>query len=390
MSNMFLNEDWLDNINPEDIDSDDKRNIESEIESTDGSRGSHCLHFYPREGQFMTLPLNKRQKYTLQHIIDNALALEHVQVGQMVPENGRDSDENKKFLSLTSASDYEDYLDMLHSPGINLRTPDLQIWFDFDERQSDNIKYMCTVIWQAYYILFRTYYDIENIPVETYPSFTMSTSDNERIPLLHQSFIPHYLYRQLRYGICPSELDMRNVSQVITYLTGKEVTEKECKTALAEKLTWPKKTADLLRVHSVPASFFKAVKYERKKKTDPIKITILSGKTVTFRNIHLDVIATEENSQLNLFVDGTLIVNGLEEYSNLRFLNKEYEHNEIVFNGLVTPSILRYILCNTSFRTIDLQNAEVPNDDTIDIDMSFPKIRNKNVQIITNEHINVL
>lgn len=308
----------------------------------------------------------------------------------MVPENGRDSDENKKFLSLTSANDYEDYLDMLHSPGINLRTPNLQIWFDFDERQSDNIKYMCTVIWQAYYILFRTYYDIENIPVETYPSFTMSTSDNERIPLLHQSFIPHYLYRQLRYGICPSELDMRNVSQVITYLTGKEVTEKECKAALAEKLTWPKKTADLLRVHSVPASFFKAVKYERKKKTDPIKITILSSETVTFRNIHLDVIATEENSRLNLFVDGTLIVNGLEEYSNLRFLDKDYEHNEIIFNGLVTPSILRYILCNTSFRTIDLQNAEVPNDDTIDIDMSFPKIRNKNVQIITNEHINIL
>ena len=387
---IYLNEDWMDRVTSADLEATDSRDVEKEIESTDGERGTHCLHFYPKESQFITLPLKKRQKYTLQRIIDNARALENVRVGQMVPASGRIGDEEEIFLSLTSDSDYEDYLDMLHSPGINIRTPDLQIWFDFDESQSDDIRYMCTVIWQAYYILFRTYYDIEDIPVETYPSFVMSTSDNPNIPLMHESFIPHYIYRQLRYGICPSHLDLRNVSQVISYLTGKNVKVKECGEALTEKLSWPKRVTDLLRVHNVPASFFNTVKYVRKKKADPIEIIIPSETSVRLQNIHLSVIAAEENSPLMLFVDGALTVNGLEEYGNLRFLSTDYEHNTIRFNGIVTPSILRYILCNTSFRVIDLQNAEVPNNDTIDIDMSFHKIRNKQVRIIPNENINVI
>ena len=78
---IYLNEDWMDRVTSADLDATDSRDVEKEIESTDGERGTHCLHFYPRESQFITLPLKKRQKYTLQRIIDNARALENVRVG---------------------------------------------------------------------------------------------------------------------------------------------------------------------------------------------------------------------------------------------------------------------------------------------------------------------
>lgn len=303
----LLQEDFLDSIG-----SQESNATKQVVNDNDIERGAHCLQVeHTENGRNHTLgrPNSKREALTevlfvRTRYIDNVCVTYFPVIGDGI------------------VREY-DYMNMDEWAELGGKTSvsKLNMYFDIDSRKTDDLEYMLNVIKESCHVFFIFVHQILawrggnplHFSIPSAASAGKQLETEAIYPIIYDSLIRKNVVKKSYFA------DLRNI---IVMLGGKEFSDaefSECfKSHMGRSMS---QYLGMMRLGYNPKDI-KNIVLTTEISENSLTVVVPKDKTVSLRNINCAALAAEfDRDKCEIEIDGTLVINSLEELQNIRYIS---------------------------------------------------------------------
>lgn len=268
----------------------------------------------------------------------------------------------------------------------------VQLKFDYNERRSDSPFYMICVM-RDVMMFFIKFGIILKMPIK-YQERCMNitympedlTNYSEKMEA-EQFMINVFRYYRTLKMLNMTYADIEKVVKLMNEI-GSSVTIEDFEKYLDSVNPHSSTLMNALFNQNVSRNLINKLEIDEYTTKEELIVKIPEGNELRLKNLSLSILKEDMNKEkLSLVVDGTLIINSLDEISNLKFLKTDYKHNKLIVQTLISPNILKYLLVSVYFNELDLSHADFTEE--ISIDLSYKDVKNHNIKITSNSQLEI-
>ena len=268
----------------------------------------------------------------------------------------------------------------------------VQLQFDYDERRSNSLFYMTSVMCDVM-LFFIKFGIILKMPIK-YQERCMNITymPEDLTNYSEKSKAEQFMLNVFRYYRALKMLNMAypDIEKVVKLMNeiGSSVTVDDF---VKYQDSVNRRSSYLMKAllnQNVSRNLLNKIKIDEYTTKEELIVKIPEGKELRLKNLSLSILKEDmKKEKLSLVVDGTLIINSFDEISNLKFLKTDYKHNKLIVQTLISPKILKYLLVSVYFNELDLSHADFTEE--ISIDLSYKHVMNHNIKITSNSQLEI-
>ena len=268
----------------------------------------------------------------------------------------------------------------------------VQLQFDYDERRSNSLFYMTSVMCDVM-LFFIKFGIILKMPIK-YQERCMNITymPEDLTNYSEKSKAEQFMLNVFRYYRALKMLNMAypDIEKVVKLMNeiGSSVTVDDF---VKYQDSVNRRSSYLMKAllnQNVSRNLLNKIKIDEYTTKEELIVKIPEGKELRLKNLSLSILKEDmKKEKLSLVVDGTLIINSFDEISNLKFLKTDYKHNKLIVQTLISPKILKYLLVSVYFNELDLSHADFTEE--ISVDLSYKHVMNHNIKITSNSQLEI-